>query len=256
MILDQFRLTGKVAIVTGGTSGIGYAIATAFAEAGAIVVPTSRTPEKVRATTQEIQRLGAQTLEMAVDVNDPDMVENLAEAVLQKFGKIDILVNNAGTTVKKPVLEQSVEDWHKVINLNLTSVYHCCKSIGTHMIRQNDGRIINIASLASRFGLINSVPYCTSKGGLLQLTRALSAEWAQYNIRVNAIAPGYFMTPMTRGILQNKELYERIINRTPMRRLGNVEELRGAAVFLASDASSYVTGEILYVDGGFSAYGV
>ncbi len=256
MIFDKMKLNGKVAIVTGGTSGIGKAIALGLAEAGAYVVPVSRTAEKVEETVCEIKRFGLEALGITTDVTQPECVDNLLEVVMEKLGKVDILVNNAGTTIKKPLLDQSLEDWHNVINLNLTAVFTCCKKIGSQMVKQRDGRIINIASLASRFAIINSLPYCASKGGLLQLTRTLSAEWAEYNIRVNAIAPGYFETPMTKGILQNKDLYNRIISRVPMRRLGEVDELKGVAVFLASDASSYITGEVIYVDGGFAAAGV
>ncbi|MCL4441928.1 MAG: SDR family oxidoreductase [Firmicutes bacterium] len=256
MVLEKFKLTDKVAIVTGGTSGIGRSIALGLAEAGAHVVPVSRTPEKVKSVVNEIKSLGVRTLDAPTDVTRPEEVSCLKNAVLGEFGRIDILVNNAGTTVKKLFTEQSREDWNKIIDLNLNAVFICCQVIGSHMVAKRQGKIINIASVGSRFAITGSLPYCVSKGGLLQLTRTLSAEWAQYNINVNAIAPAYFKTPMTKGILKNKELYERIINRIPMGRLGDVEELKGIAVFLASEASSYITGAIIYVDGGFAAYGV
>jgi len=256
MILEKMKLDGRVAVVTGGTSGIGRAIAHGLAEAGANVVPVSRSPEKVKRTVDEIKQLGVETMELTVDVTNQNDVDKLLQEVLRKFGRVDILVNNAGTTIKKPFLEQSREDWDKIIDLNLSSAFTCCKKIGAQMVKQKSGKIINIASIGSRFALLGSLPYCVSKGGLLQLTRTLSAEWAQYNINVNAIAPAYFETPMTKGILENKELYERIVSRIPMRRLGNVEELKGVAVFLASEASSYITGEVIFVDGGFGAFGV
>lgn len=256
MILDKMKLNGKVAIVTGGTSGIGEAIAHGLAEAGAYVVPVSRTAEKVEETVCEIKKFGSKALGITADITQPDSVDNLLEVVMEKLGKVDILVNNAGTRIKKPLLDQSLEDWYEVIDLNLTAVFTCCKKIGSQMVKQRDGRIINIASIASRFAIVNALPYCASKGGLLQLTRTLSAEWAEYNIRVNAIAPGYFETPLTKGILQNKDFYNSIMNRVPMRRVGQIDELQGVAVFLASDASSYITGEVIYVDGGFAAAGV
>ena len=252
MILDKMKLDGKVAVVTGGTSGIGLAIVQAFAEAGAAVIPVSRSREKVARAAAEVKNIGARTLEVTADVSKPEEVSSLAARVLAEFGKIDILVNNAGTAVKKPFLEQTWEDWKRVMDLNLNAIFFCCKVMGSHMVERRQGNIINVASIGSRCAITKSLPYCVSKGGLLQLTRTLSSEWAPYNIRVNAIAPAYIVTPMVQGMLEDKELYQRIISRIPMGRLGNADEVQGAAVFLASEASSFITGEVIFIDGGFS----
>ncbi|HHW04069.1 MAG TPA: glucose 1-dehydrogenase [Thermoanaerobacterales bacterium] len=253
----NFSLEDKVAIVTGGTSGIGKAIAIALAEAGANVIPTSRNLEKVTETVSIIEQLGRKSLVISTDVTRPDEVNNLINQVSDKFGKIDILVNNAGMTIKKQIIDLALEEWDKVINLNLRAAFICCKAVGNVMIRQKAGKIINIASIGGQVALVGSAPYCASKGGLIQLTKVLSAEWAKYNIYVNAIGPGYIKTSLNEKFLyEGSELYNKIINRVPINRLGNVEDIQGIAVFLASEASNYITGQVFFVDGGMLAYGV
>ncbi len=256
LILNKFNLSGKVAIVTGGTSGIGRAMALGLAEAGASVIATSRTELKVKAVAEEIRNLGVNTVEVTTDVTSPEEVDKLREIVLAKFGHIDILVNNAGTTIKKKAEELSLSDWKRIIDLNLTSVFICSQIIGKEMINQRSGKIINIASVGSRLALKGSIAYCASKGGVVQLTKVLASEWADYGVEVNAIAPAYFMTPMTKNLLSSEDFMRRLKERIPMNRLGDLEELKGLIVFLASPASSYITGEIIFIDGGWTSYGI
>lgn len=256
MSIDM-SLEGKVAIVTGGTSGIGKAIATGLAEAGADVIPTSRSIDKVKETVGIIRQMGRKSLEIPTDVTKPEDVAELVKKVLQEYGKIDILVNSAGMTVQKLVKDLSLEEWDEVLNLNLKAAFICCKMVGDVMIGQGSGKIINIASIAGQVALGGAAPYCASKGGLIQLTKVFAVEWARYNIYVNAIAPGYIRTPLNEEYLYDGgPLYKKIINRVPLKRLGRVEDLQGVAVFLASEASNYITGQVIFVDGGMLAYGI
>ncbi len=256
MILEKFDLSGKIALVTGGTSGIGKAIATGLAEAGADVVAPSRTPEKVQNMVENLKALNSETLGITTDVTNLEEVEKLKEKIIEKFGKIDILVNNAGTTIKGDAEELPMEEWRRIIDLNLNSVFSTSQIIGRQMIKQKHGKIINIASIGSTLALKGSIAYCASKGGVLQLTRVLASEWAEYGIEVNAIAPAYFKTPMTSGILDSEEFMRELRERVPMKRLGETEELKGIAVFLASPATSYMTGETIFVDGGWTSLGI
>ncbi|MBW8012745.1 MAG: glucose 1-dehydrogenase [Chloroflexi bacterium] len=252
--MSDFSLEGKIAIITGGSRGIGRSIALGYANAGADVVIVSRTQEDVERVAEEAEAFGARSLGLPVDVTNSTSVRQMTEKILDTFGRIDVLVNNAGISpVYTNVLKVKEEDWDRIIDVNLKAPFLCCQAVGRAMVEQNEGKVINIASVGATTGLPKFIAYCASKGGLVQITRVLASEWATNNIQVNAIAPGYVETDMTSGLDETPWLKEDIIQRTPMERLAQPDEVVGAAIFLASQASSYITGHILYVDGGWSA---
>ncbi|HEY0406468.1 MAG TPA: glucose 1-dehydrogenase [Pyrinomonadaceae bacterium] len=253
---SPLELSGKVAVVIGGTSGIGRAIAHGLAEAGAVVVPTSRRLEQVETTATEIESRGQQTLRLASDVSDRSSLQRLLEESLKAFGKVDILVNSAGRTKRAPTLDFSEEDWNDIMETNLTGTLRACQVFGRHMLEREHGRIINIASLTSFVALHEVAAYAASKAAVASLTKSLAVEWSARGVCVNAIAPGVFRTALNEKLLDETGRGQEFLTRTPMKRFGRVEELAGAAVFLASDAASFVTGEIITVDGGFLASGV
>lgn len=257
-LADRFGLDGKVAVVLGGTSGIGKAIALGLAAAGADVAAISRRKEKVEETAAEIEKLsGKRATTVAVDVLDQKMVAKAFEKVTVERGSLDILVNSAGATIKKPSVDLTEDEWDRVVDTNLKALFFACQAAAKIMIsRGAGGKIINIASLASFVGLNEVAAYCASKGGVLALTRELGREWAAHRINVNAIAPGVFRTPLNEHLLDIKERHDMFVTRTPMGRIGNPDELVGAAIYLASPASDFVTGQSIVVDGGFLAMGV
>jgi NAD(P)-dependent dehydrogenase (short-subunit alcohol dehydrogenase family) len=256
MTYQAFDLSGKTAVVIGGTSGIGRAIAHGLAEAGADVVPSSRRLEQVKDAAAEIRMLGRRSLEVVSDVSDRVSLDQLLSKCVSEFGKVDILVNSAGKTKRTPTVEVSDEEWADILNTNVTGTLRACQVFGRHMLERNYGRIINIASLTSFVALYEVAAYSASKAAVAMLTKSLAIEWASRGVNVNAIAPGVFRTALNEKLLDGSERGKEFLLRTPMKRFGKVEELAGAAVFLASDAASFITGEILVVDGGFLASGV
>lgn len=250
-------LTSKTAVVIGGTSGIGLALATGLAQAGANVVPTSRRVDRVEAAVAKIAKAGGKSLALASDVTDRSSLEALLSATCAEFGKVDILVNCAGLTRRAPTLEVSEDEWNLIIETNLNGTLRACQVFGRKMLERKYGRIINVASLSSFVALYEVAAYAASKAAVASLTKSLAIEWAQHGVCVNALAPGVFVTELNEALLRGgSPRSKEFLLRTPMRRFGQVEELVGAAIFLASDAASFVTGHLLAVDGGFLASGV
>lgn len=252
----KLDLAGKVAVVVGGSSGIGRTVALGLAEGGADVVSSARRTDLVNTLADEIEKLGRKSLRVTCDVADRGSLEKLLQECLAAFGKVDILVNAAGITKRAPTVDYAEEDWNRIMDTNLTGMLRTCQIFGKHMIERRYGRIISIASMGSFLGLFEVAAYSASKSGVASLTKSLAIEWAKYGVCVNAIAPGYFRTPLSEKLLVGTGRGREVIMRTPMNRFGELEELVGAAIFLASDAASFVTGHILPVDGGVLASAV
>jgi NAD(P)-dependent dehydrogenase (short-subunit alcohol dehydrogenase family) len=251
-----FDLTGRVAVVLGGTSGLGKAISVGLAAHGADVVPGGRRAPSLGCVCEEIKGLGRQTLHTTVDVTDRNSITQFRDRLLEKFGHIDILVNAAGVTFRKPTVETSDEEWSGLFETNLQGVLHACQIFHDALASSGAGRIINIASLGSYVAFQEVAAYCASKAAVLSLTRSLAVEWARDKICVNAIAPGVFPTDLNSKLLSGTERGREILLRTPMNRFGHPNEVVGAAVLLASDGASFITGQCIVVDGGFLASGV
>jgi NAD(P)-dependent dehydrogenase (short-subunit alcohol dehydrogenase family) len=249
------ELNGRLALVIGGTSGIGRAIACGLAEAGADVVATGRRSELVDAVAREVEARGRRSLRITADVTDAASLEALRAACLA-MGPLDILVNSAGITTRSPTLDLSDATWESILQTNLTGTFRACRLFGRDMLERGYGRIINIASLTSLVGFHEVAAYAASKAGVAALTRSLAVEWGRQGVCVNALVPGVFRTPLNEGLLDGTERGKELLLRTPLGRFGRAEELVGAAIFLASESASFVTGHLLAVDGGFLASGV
>lgn len=253
-MLDVFRLDGRVALITGGSKGLGKAMAEALAGAGADVAITSRRLEDATAAAEEISSsTGRRVIPIQADVTSSADVQQMVEQVVSELGRIDILVNNAGINIRGPIVELSEDDWRQVIDTNLTGPWLCARAVGPYMIAQRWGRVINVSSMLGFVGLPERTPYASSKGGLIQMTRTLALEWAPYGITVNALCPGPIMTAINEIFKTNPELYESFRARIPLGRWGEPEDLQGAVIFMASEASRFMTGSLVVIDGGWTA---
>jgi NAD(P)-dependent dehydrogenase (short-subunit alcohol dehydrogenase family) len=256
MSYPQLDLANKTAVVIGGTSGIGLTLALGLAQAGANVVPTGRREEQVRAGAAQIVSLGRRSLALTCDVTDNASIERLLLSARAEFGSVEILVNCAGRTKRMPTLDFPEADWNAILETNLNGTLRACRVFGRHMIEKGYGRIINIASLSTFVALFEVAAYSASKAAVASLTKSLAIEWATSGVCVNALVPGVFRTDLNSALLDGTDRGREFLTRTPMRRFGQLDELTGAAIFLASDAASFVTGHLLAVDGGFLASGV
>lgn len=254
-VKELYELTGQTAVVTGASSGIGVVFAEALSECGVNVVICARREEKLKQVARSLNPVdGARVLAVPCDVTNEEAVEEMVDRTVGEFGSLEILVNNAGTSAISPSTEMALEDWKRVIDVNLTGVFICARVAARKMIEKGYGKIINIASIYGEVGdVFAAAPYYASKGGVVNLTRSMAVEWAKHGIKVNAIAPGFFPSEMTSPIFQDKETYNYIKSRTPLGKVGNPADLKGALVFFSSHASNYVTGQILEVDGGWTA---
>jgi 2-dehydro-3-deoxy-D-gluconate 5-dehydrogenase len=254
--MELFDLAGRVAVITGGNGGIGLGMAKGLARAGAAIVIAGRQKAKNAAAAKEIEALGAKTLPVKVEVADEKSCRALAETAAEQFGRIDILVNNAGIAIRKAPEAYTLEDWRKVIDVNLSGAFVCAQAVYPHMVKAGGGKIINTGSMLSIFGMPHAVAYGASKGGIVQMSKALATAWAKDNIQVNAILPGWINTDLTKSArIEVEGLNERVLARTPSKRWGEPEDFAGIAVFLASRASDFITGVAIPVDGGFSTQG-
>ena len=254
MMSKQFSVKEKVCIITGAGKGIGREVAQLFYSEGAAVALITRNMDDLRSLKKELMFDDSRVLLYSGDVSDEETVKNFVKESINKFQRIDVLINNAGMRFRKQFLDTTTEEWDKVINTNLNSAYFFCREAGRHMVKQKNGRVINIASIVGTLGLPELAAYGTSKGGMIILTKCLALEWAEYNINVNAIAPGFCKTSYAENFKKKTELYKFTIERTPQKKWGTSLDIANACLFLASDAAQYITGEVLNVDGGWSAW--
>lgn len=254
MHIPNFDLSGKVALVTGGSKGIGLGMANGLGAYGAKVAIASRGEEDLKKAEDQLKAQGIEVKLYPFDVTQKEQIIDLVSEVVADFGSIDILINNAGTNIRKPLLEVAEEDWDTVLNTNLKGIFLTGQAVAKQMIKQRAGRIINISSVLSMLGMSQQTSYAASKGGINQITKVWAEELAPHGVTVNAIGPGYIRTPMTEEWLADEERYQAIVEKTMLKRVGDLSDMVGPAVFLASDASAYVTGQIIYIDGGWTAH--
>jgi 2-deoxy-D-gluconate 3-dehydrogenase len=254
MRFPDFSLTDKVAIVTGASKGLGYGAALALADAGAHVVVTSRALERAVPVADEIREMGRDVLPLELEVRSLESIEAMVEAASDRFGQIDILVNNAGINIPEPALEVTEEHWDRLMDINLKGLFFCAQKVGQVMVSQNQGKIINIGSQMGFVGGKLRAAYCSSKGGVVQLTKVLAIEWARHGVNVNGVAPTFLKTPFTAAMFENREFYDEVVGNILFGRLGEVEDVLGAIVFLSSSAADLITGHTLLVDGGWTIH--
>lgn len=255
MVLPSFELKDKIAVVTGGGRGIGRALAVGLAEAGADVVVLARTESELLETAKLIENVGQKALPIVTDLTKREEIKRAVDEIVQAFGRIDILVNNAGMNIRTPALEVTDEEWHKIMETNLHSAFMMAQETARVMKENQGGKMINITSVGGHVALRTGVVYASTKGALIQMTKTLALEWAKYGINVNAIGPWYFRTPLTEKLLADEEYLNDILARTPMKRVGELEDLVAPVVFLSGSGSNYITGQTLFVDGGMTIYG-
>jgi NAD(P)-dependent dehydrogenase (short-subunit alcohol dehydrogenase family) len=254
MSLNKFDLSGRTAMITGGSKGLGAAMANALAGAGADVAVTSRHLDESTATAERIEEeTGRRALAVEMDVGDRIQVDEGVAKIEGELGKIDILINNAGINIRSPLADLEDDDWNQVINTNLNGVMYCARAVGKGMVSRNYGRIVNVSSTLGHVAIAGRTAYASSKGAVIQFSKVLALEWAPHNITVNALCPGPFLTEINIPVVNDKEVYQKFVDAVPLGRFGDPEEIGGAAVFLSSDASSYMTGTTLLIDGGWTA---
>lgn len=256
MMNYQLDFKGKVVIVTGASGGIGKQIAIGFGSLGANVVLISRNEKKLEETASLVREAGGEATIIPADLSDVSKIEDVVAEVMEHHPRIDVLVNNSGVTRRKPSIEVTEEDWHFVTDLNQKSLFFMSQAVGKVMIEQGYGKIVNIASIGGVVAIEESAPYSSSKGGVIQITKVLASEWAKYNIQVNAVGPGYIETEINSNALKNEQFFNKIIARTPSKRLGEIDDVVGGVLFLSSHLANYITGHTLMIDGGLTAYGV
>lgn len=254
MKFPDFRLTDKVAVVTGASKGLGYGTALALADAGAHVAVTSRARERVEPVAEEIREMGREALALALEVRSLDSIGAMVEATMARFGQIDILVNNAGINIPEPALAVSEEHWDRLMDINLKGLFFCAQKVGQVMVDQGRGKIINIGSQMGFVGGKLRAAYCSSKGGVVQLTKVLAIEWAPHGVNVNGVAPTFLKTPFTAAMFEDEAFHSEVVGNILFGRLGEVEDVLGAIIYLASPASDLVTGHTILVDGGWTAH--
>jgi len=253
MRFPDFSLTDKIAVVTGASKGLGQGTALALADAGAHIVVTSRALERVEPVAAEVREMGREALPLRLQVRELDSIEAMVQATMDRFGRIDILVNNAGINIPEPALEVTEANWDHLMDINLKGLFFCAQKVGQVMVDQGQGKVINIGSQMGLVGGKLRAAYCSSKGGVVQLTKVLAIEWAQHGVNVNGVAPTYLKTPLTAAMFENKEFYDEVVGNILFGRLGKVEDVLGAIIFLASPAADLITGHTLLVDGGWTA---